>query len=294
LLVTKQPKATQTQEASETFSTSDPTAGLWADGDNQAFNTVLYTGDGESTHAITGVGFQPDLVWFKRRNEGASHILIDAVRGTNKRISSDQTDAESTAATYLTAFNTDGFTTGNNAHTNEDSDTYVAWNWKAGGEPTTDNVASAGATPTAGSVKINGSNLGSALAGSIAATRLSANTDAGFSIVSYTANGTSGATVGHGLSSVPEMIIVKRRTSAEDWGVGHTSLGWNKFIRLNTAAAAATATNLWDDTSPSSSLVTLGDSGIANNNSSTTHIMYCFHSVDGYSKGGFLYGQFKQ
>jgi len=113
-----------------------------------------------------------------------------------------------------------------------------------------------------------------------------ANTAYGQSVVSYTGTGSAGATVGHGLSSAPELIIVKGRNRVEDWGVGHTSLGWTKFIRLNTTAAAATATSLWNDTAPSNTLVTLGDSGIANNSSSTTMIMYCFHSVTGYSKFG--------
>ena len=87
---------------------------------------------------------------------------------------------------------------------------FVAWCWEAGGTPTADNSAGAGATPTAGSVKIDGSNLGSALGGSIAATRISANTARGFSIISFAGNATAGATVAHSLNSTPEMLILKK------------------------------------------------------------------------------------
>ncbi len=224
------------------------------------FNTVLYTGDGNSTHAITGVNFQPDLVWFKRRNAAASHVWIDAVRGTSKRISSDQTGAESTSSTYLTAFNTDGFTTGNNAHTNANNDTYVAWNWKANGS---------------GSANTNGS---------ITST-VSANVDAGFSIVGYTGTGAN-ATVGHGLSKAPEMVIAKNRSDGSYWIVGADGLtDWAKYVPLNLTNAETNAPTQFNSTAPTSTVFSIGTNADVSG-SGHNIIAYCFHSVDGYSKVG--------
>ena len=223
------------------------------------FNTVTYTGDGNSTHAITGVGFQPDLVWFKRRNDVASHVWIDAVRGTSKRISSDQTDAESTNSTYLTAFNTDGFTTGNNAHTNENNDTYVAWNWKSGNANTA--FSESGNNP-AGTHR--------------------ANVPAGFSIVSYTGTGAAG-TVAHGLGAAPEWIFIKNRDVADAWAVYY---GDNTdYLVLNTTAATADAASYWNDTSPTSSVFTVNTDHSVNADGEK-YIAYCWHSVEGYSKIG--------
>jgi hypothetical protein len=96
------------------------------------FNTVLYTGTGSSL-GVTGVGFQPDWVWIKERNGVADHGVYDAVRGVTKQLESNTTTAETTEATGLTAFGTDGFTVGALAQLNTSADTYVAWNWKANG-----------------------------------------------------------------------------------------------------------------------------------------------------------------
>ncbi len=235
---------------------------------SEHFNTVAYTGDGNSTHAITGVNFQPDLVWFKRRNEAASHVWIDAVRGSSKRISSDQTDAESTSSTYLTAFNTDGFTTGNNAHTNENNDTYVAWNWKANGS---------GSSNTDGSIT----------------STVSANVDAGFSIVTYTGTGTNGSTIGHGLSKAPDIVIVKRRNTSGGWyanvkNISSQSAGADMVGVLNSNIALdGYNVGQWyfGSTAPNASTFTVqGVASVGANND--THVAYCFHSVDGYSKVG--------
>ena len=126
---------------------ADPTIAQGTD----HFNTVLYTGNA-GTNAITGAGFQPDLVWTKVRNAVGQHSLFDAVRGATKRLTVDTTAVESTVATSLTSFDSDGFTFGNEA-VNNSGETYAAWNWKAGGAPTADNSAAAAAVPTAGSVK---------------------------------------------------------------------------------------------------------------------------------------------
>ena len=169
-----------------------PTPSIELSGEN--FNTHLYTGNDSAANAQTGIGFQPDLVWIKERDGTAFHSLFDSVRGRASGISSNDTMAASTspAGDDFASFDSDGFTVGEvndwNS-TNKSGALIVAWNWKAGGTPTVDNSAGAGATPTAGSVKIDGSNLGSALAGTIAATRLSANTTSGFSIVNMRVTG---------------------------------------------------------------------------------------------------------
>tara|TARA_Y100001938_G_C8017290_1_gene393287 strand:- start:30 stop:1064 length:1035 start_codon:yes stop_codon:yes gene_type:complete len=221
------------------------------------FNTVLYTGNG-STNAITGVGFAPDWVWLKGRNNANNHNLNDTVRGVNKQLYSDLNNAETTATTHLTAFDSDGFTLGNDGAVNGNSDTYVSWNWLAGG-----------------SASSNGN-------GSITSS-VSANTTAGFSIVTYTGNGTAGATVGHGLGSVPRWIIVKVRNTTNEWVVYHASLGATKFIELNSAGASQTSSTRFNDTEPTSSVFSLGTAA-GLNTSSDTHVAYCFSEKKGYSK----------
>ena len=143
------------------------------------FNTKLYTGNG-STQSITGVGFQPDWVWIKRRDSAASHELHDAVRGATKRLKSDATTAEYTDASTLTSFDSDGFSLGSGSLVNTNSASQVSWNWKANGQ---------GSSNTDGSINT---------------TYTSVNTTAGFSIVKWTGNGSDGATIGHGLGAVPK------------------------------------------------------------------------------------------
>jgi len=231
---------------------------------SEHFNTVLYPGSA-SSQSITDVGFQPDFVWIKGRAYSAvQHALFDAVRGVNKWMIANSTAAEQTT-TALTSFNTDGFTVAVQADTNHTSySPYVAWNWKAGGS---------GSSNTDGDIT----------------STVSVNQDAGFSIVTYTGSGTGGDTIGHGLSKSPEVTIIKKRSSTEDWICqSETILGhWNQNIRLNTASAKATSTTFV--TGVSSSLITLGTS-TAVNGSSTTYVNYNFHSVDGYSKVGSYHG----
>tara|TARA_R100000908_G_scaffold4075_2_gene1906 strand:+ start:1386 stop:2432 length:1047 start_codon:yes stop_codon:yes gene_type:complete len=225
------------------------------------FNALLYTGNG-STNALTGVGFQPDWVWLKGRSNGDGSRLYDAVRGTTKEIYSDAADAESTNSNGLTAFGTDGFTLGSSSGTNGSSKTYVAWNWL-------------GANGTA-----SNSN------GSITST-VSANTTAGFSIVSFTGTG-SNATIGHGLGAVPKFYVVKDRSAGNDWFVYHganTSAPETEYLKLNSTAATADLNTLWNDTAPTSSVFSLGTNGNVNT-SSNTYIAYCFAEKKGYSKIG--------
>lgn len=235
------------------------------------FNTVLYTGNGTAIgsggNVITGVGFQPDWVWIKERNGVADHGLYDVVRGTTKQLESNTTTQETTESEGLTTFGSDGFTIGSLAQINTNTDTYVAWNWKAG---------STAVSNTSGSITSS----------------VSTNQNAKFSIVSYTGNGTAGATVGHGLSSVPDMIIVKNRDQADAWQVYHSANTANPetdYLVLNDTAATSDALNRWNDTAPTLSVFSLGD-GVEVNTNTENYIAYCFHSVDGFSKAGSYIG----
>jgi len=262
---------------------------------SEYFNTVLWeaNGSGAVDRSITGLGFQPDFVWSKTRDSGYHHALFDSTRGPSNHLATDRSEAENTVnGGRLSSFDSDGFTWTTNGSAaqwyNETGREYVAWGWKAGGQPTATNSAGAGNVPTSGSVMIDGVASTSALAGTIAATKISANTKAGVSIVAYQGNDASSATVGHGLSQAPEMVIVKNRQEAitgPAWPVYHSSLGATKYLDLQTTAAEGTATSVWNDTAPTSTVVTIGTADSVN--SGSTHIMYCFHSVEGFSKFGF-------
>ena len=225
------------------------------------FNTVLYTGTGAS-NSVTGVGFQSDLLWFKNRSSALNHILFDSVRGIDKYFYVNLNEAEGTSATILTAVGSDGFTVGANNNVNQSSNGIVAWNWLANG---------AGVSNTAGTIS----------------STVSANTTSGFSIVSYTGNGTGGATIGHGLGVTPKMIIIKGRETTYNWVVGHNSLStnWGKYLTLSTTDAVETATNVFNDTAPTSSLFSIG-TALGVNTSSSNYIAYCFAEKKGFSKFG--------
>jgi len=232
------------------------------------FNTVTYTGDGTSPHAITGVGHQPDFLWLKARSINYQHGLFTVLQGVNDYLQSNSTTAEVNDSTLLNSFDADGFTLGAGNAFNQSGQSYVAWNWKANG---------AGVTNTDGSIT----------------STVSASPESGFSIVSYTGNGTAGATVGHGLDSAPEMVIVKSRSapsaSFSNWVVYHTSIGASRYIRLDTADAELDGFNQtpWGDTEPTGNVFTVEfDSGAGINGSGDDFIAYCFHSVEGYSKFG--------
>ena len=234
---------------------------------SEHFNTVLYTGNQAANVAVTGVGFQPDLVWGKNRSSASNHWLFDSVRGINKMLQSDQTTAEETQS-GVRAFNSFGFTLGTWIGSTKTNDSYVAWNWKAGGSAVSN---------TNGSIT----------------SIVSANPSAGFSIVSYTGNQTSGATVGHGLSQPAEMLILKNRDSASfSWPVYHaknTSAPATDYLYLNETQATSDQIKFWNDTAPTSTVFSLGDSSTPNANGAA-YIAYAFHSVDGYSKVGSFIG----
>jgi len=226
------------------------------------FNTTLYTGDGTSSNAITGVGFQPDFSWFKTRSDANGHTLIDSVRGITKRLASHNTQAEITQSDMLESFDSDGFTLGDdsNNYTNWSGKTWVAWNWLANG---------AGSANTDGSIS----------------STVSASATSGFSIVSYTGTGSAG-TIGHGLGSTPKMIIFKDRSNVNGWHTYHSSFAnATDLLLLDTTNALYTANNYINNTRPTSSVFSLGNTA-GTNGSSANYIAYCFAEKTGYSKFG--------
>jgi hypothetical protein len=224
------------------------------------FNTVLYTGT-EATQSITGVGFQPDLVWFKSRSGAFSHFLVDQNRGNTKYLSSNVTDAETTNTNRLTSFDSDGFTLGDaGGSVNGSGVSIVAWNWRANG---------AGSTNTDGTIT----------------STVSANTTSGFSIVTWTGNNVGGATVGHGLGVAPSMLIVKSRgPTNRSWGVYHSSIGNTGMVYLDLTNATNTAAFHWNNTSPTSTVFTLGNGSVTG--SAENYVAYCWAEISGYSKFG--------
>jgi hypothetical protein len=224
------------------------------------FTAKTYTGTGANL-TISGLEFAPDFVWFKGRSALSDHGLFDKVRGVQLYLRSNLTNAEGTSATSLTAFNSDGYNLGSSDLVNGSGYTTVSWNWLAGGT---------GVSNTAGTIS----------------STVSANTTSGFSIVSYTGNGTAGATIGHGLGAVPKMMIVKPRSAADHWAVYHASLpsGASNIIYLNLTNAYGTSAGFWNNTTPTSSVFSVGSGDT--NVSSRTYIAYCFADVKGFSKFG--------
>ena len=259
----------------------------------EAFNTVLYRGNGLSSSSVTGMGFEPDLVWIKARDGAYNHILFDSVRGVGKYLTSSQTFAENWAGDLFpnSKPTTDGFIVDGhlNVSINESGKKYVGWGWKAGGAPTVDNSEGAGDVPTAGSVKIDGVDSTSALAGTIPATRLSASTAYGFSVVSYTANNTNNSTIAHGLGAVPDFVLVTARNfpTATNWAVWHSSLASiQHYLRLNTNDGVVTTDNSnFGTVDPTSTVMNLGYAG-STNSGTYNYIMYCWTQKSGLSAFG--------
>ena len=232
------------------------------------FNTKLYTGNG-GTNAITGVGFEPDMTWLKKRNGTANHHLVDAVRGVGYYLYPNLGNAQGgNGATLLTSFNSDGFTLDAGADSNASGATGVGWSWKAG------NLANG-----QGSANTDGSLSSS----------VSANQTSGFSIVTY--NGRDATdTIGHGLGAEPSVILFKcRSNTGSDWYSYWKPLGNNSTIRLNNTGGTSSPTGLWNTTSPTSSVFTVISSDVINR-VGRTFVAYCFAEKTGYSKFGSYVG----
>jgi hypothetical protein len=230
---------------------------------NQYFDATTYTGQNTSLSVTNSGSMQPDFVWIKKRNGATDHNLTDAVRGTNRNLISNSAAAEDTVA-RLTSFNSNGFTlAGAFDNTNLSGSTYVGWQWKANG---------AGVSNTAGTIT----------------STVSVSATSGFSIVSYTGNATSGATVGHGLGVTPAMVIIKSRSVATNFYVWHRGLtqpDYQLYLNLTSAQDTVVLTFL-NDKAPTSTLFELPPTGYGSNNSGATYVAYCFSEVAGFSKFG--------
>ena len=229
------------------------------------FNTKLYTGNG-GNQTITGVGFKPDWTWWKSRDAGNSHALVDIVRGTNGVLYSGSTSTEQPISAQT--FNSDGYALVQDAGANSinsNGSTKVAWSWLAGGSQGSSNTD-----------------------GSINTTYTSANTTSGFSISTYTGTG-SNATVGHGLGAVPKVVLVKGIGHTSQWYMYHAGAGANKVGLLDNTAVFSTDTTSWQNTTPTSSVFSIGNDG-GTNGGSNTYIAYCFAEKKGFSKFGSYVG----
>jgi hypothetical protein len=252
------------------------------------FQTVLYTGNGSDGYSITNSGnsdLQPDLLWFKNRNDTQIHQVFDTTRGIASSLQTNDNDAQNTDSPNdrLTAINSDGFTLGDDGNPNTNTNTYVCWQWKVNGGTTSSN--------TAGDIT----------------TTIQNNATAGISMFRYTGPNTGNDSannsgnfwsLGHGLGVKPEMVILKGLDGAHGWYVWHkgydgTSVS-NKYLLLNYIAdnpGVTTASNniLWGNTEFSSTLIEIGGWDVVNRNAQT-YMVYCFASIQGYSKIGTYVG----
>jgi len=222
------------------------------------FNNVLWTGNG-SSQSITGVGFQPDFLWAKARNQTYWHRLHDAVRGRLNSLYTNATNPASDQANSISSFDSDGFTVGSDGSHNGSGVTYVGWNWKANGSGSANNTGTINAT-------------------------VSANTTAGFSIVTWTGTGSNG-TLAHGLNNAPNVIIVKNRSDYTSWPVYTDITGANNYLLLDQQSKQTAGSNRWNNTAPTSTVFSVGTSdqtNLLNNN----YVGYCFQMIEGYSKLG--------
>ena len=262
-----------------TASLPEPTIGPNSDTTStQNFNTVLYDGNGANSHAITGVGFQPDWLWIKRRDGTNSHVLMDSSRGSGSNDSlrvllTNVDDLEYDLNDHVRSLDSDGFTldddTDNTVATNNSSQRYVVWSWKLNGGVTATN-----------------SN------GSLTSTT-QANTDAGVSIILYNGGGSAGDTIGHGLNSAPETVWFKRRGADGNWMNYVKDMGSNGYINLDRTNGKDTGGSPVNNTDPSSTVITLGSFQSLNSgggDADDTYIAYAFHPVDGFSSMGVYTG----
>ena len=213
------------------------------------FQTLLWTGN-DSSRSLTNTGnsnLQPDWIWTTSRSNGYNNGMFDSSRGANKELTSNTNNAEATLTTGVSAFNSNGFSFSGAAY-NTNGYTFVGWQWKANGGTTSSNDASATSVGTIDSV-------------------IQANTTAGFSIVTYTGTGSNG-TIAHGLGATPQMYWVKRRSAAEHWQVYSEEIGNNKYFQITTDGEI-TGSNRWNNTSPTSSVFSVGDHASVNGSSDT-------------------------
>ena len=243
------------------------------DDPSEYFTTLLYTGNATDNRNLTNDAnagdFQPDWIWLKERSSTSSHQLMDSTRGSTPAVFSDSYSLEDDDANRLQAFQSNGFQVGTASTVNQDGITMVAWQWKCNGGTTSTNDASSTGVGSIDSV-------------------IQVNTDAGFSIVTYTGTGSNG-TVAHSLGVVPKFVIYKRRSAVENWGAYHTATGNTGCCFLNLDIAKSSAAAYFNNTSPTSTTLGVGSSPAFNGNGST-YVAYCFAEKQGYSKFGSYIG----
>ena len=235
------------------------------DYNSKQFGVVSYTGNSTTGQTITGLGFQPDCIFAKMNSSSQRWFVTDTNRGITKHLfpnanSDEETDSGmgNTNPIY-DAFNSDGFELGTSGSgPNDNNRVYTAMCWKG-----------------------NGGTNSSNSEGSITCST-QANVKGGFSIITYTGTGSS-ATLGHGLEKAPETVLVKRRSGDQSWAVYHKSLGASQYFTLDSSGGAGSGSGMWNDTAPTSTLITIGsDSRVSLNNQ--TNVAYAWHGVEGYSK----------
>lgn len=245
--------------------------------------TINGIGGGMAGNGELDFDGKPDMVWFKMTNGASEGVIFDSCRGEGGYLQPRGNHTTTSVSNF--AFATNGFTfSSQQEQYYRQNDSYVAWCWKAGGAPTTTNTAAAGAAQDAGSVKVNGGN-GSFAHGTIRANKMSVNTTAGFSIVTYTGTGSAGS-IPHGLGVVPEWGIFKRYDGTGDWDNYHVAIGNTKIIKFNsTDGQSADGIAYWNNTTPTNEVFTIGAGG-ANNTLNENYVAYIFASIEGYSKFG--------
>ena len=248
------------------------------------FDTIIYSGNGSSPRAIGGLEFRPDFVWLKNRNSTNWHRVQNSIAGPHNTMYSNSTNSEAPNESngHVDSFTDDGFIVddASGSAVNGGSNTFVAWCWKGGGNSNTFNIDGVGYA----SASAAGLNTGT-----ITPTGASINTEGGFSVITYTANGTAGATIPHGLGKKPGWIIIKCRSNTDNWMVYHhnidTSSPEDYYLELNAAGTRVNSTVMLNDTAPTSTLVTVQNDNSVNGGS-RTYIMHSWAEIPGYSKFG--------
>ena len=233
---------------------------------NKYMDATLYTGNGSTQSVVNASGFQSDFIWIKSRSSTGNSSLTDSVRGVNSQLFSNLTDAAGSQTDQVTAFNSNGFSLGPNSagtgSTNVNTVTYVGWQWQAGQGTTSSNTS-----------------------GSITST-VSVNATAGFSVVTWTANGSANQSIGHGLGVAPSVVLVKDRTTVNNWNMWFTGFSANEYLQLNTTIAKGSFSTLWYQV-PTSTVFYVGTSGTAANyQNGDQYVAYCWTPIAGYSSFG--------
>ena len=236
------------------------------------FKSIYYAGNSTNGRAITGVGFQPAIVWIKSTDNANWQLLFDAVQGEGKGLAFSESAAQrvrsATTQGYISSFDSDGFTLNadsDNQGTNYSGTNYIAYCWKGG---------------TTSGITTNGSTT-------ITPSSYNFNQTAGISVIEYTGNNTNGAKIAHGLGTAPSLIWIKRKATVENWIMYHRGLGNTHFLVPNINESPSSGH--WNSTDPDTVNFTVANSDF-NNGDGDAYIAYCFAEKKGFFKTGSLKG----